>query len=68
MNVYRRYMVEILSIRRKTLFNQYDCLTAMVAQWVERWPRKRKVGFSNPSRDRPKSLKQVVTGSDSSIN
>ena len=26
---------------------------------VERWPRKREVGCSNP--DRPKSLKQVVT-------
>ena len=28
---------------------------------LERSPPKRKVGCSNPSRDRPKSLKQVVT-------
>ena len=28
---------------------------------IERLPRKRKVGFSNPNRDRPKLLKQVVT-------
>ena len=28
---------------------------------LERWPRKRKVGCSNLSRDRPKSLKQLVT-------
>ena len=32
-----------------------------VAQWVRVFARKRKVGCSNPSRDRPKSLKQVVT-------
>ena len=33
---------------------------------LERSPRKRKVGCSNPSRDRPKSIKQVVT--DLSLN
>ena len=36
-------------------------LAAAVAQWVRAFPRKRKVGCSNPSRDRPKSYKQVVT-------
>ena len=35
--------------------------TAAVAQSVERSPRMRKVGCSNPGRDRPKSLTQVVT-------
>ena len=29
--------------------------------WSERSPHKREVGWSNPSRGRPKSLKQVVT-------
>ena len=29
--------------------------------WLKRSPRKRNVGCSNPSRDRHKSLKQVVT-------
>ena len=29
---------------------------------LERWSRKRKVGCSNPSRNRPKSLTQAVTG------
>ena len=28
---------------------------------LERWPRKQKVGCSNPSRNRPKSYRQVVT-------
>ena len=32
-----------------------------VAQWVRVFARKRKVGCSNPSRERPKSLKQVMT-------
>ena len=31
------------------------------SSWLERSPRKRKVECSNPSRDRPNSLKQVVT-------
>ena len=35
--------------------------TTGVAQWVKRSPRKRVVGCSNSCRDRPKSLKQVVT-------
>ena len=36
-------------------------LAAAVAQWVTTFGRKRKFGCSNPSRERPKSLKQVVT-------
>ena len=38
--------------------------TALPRRWrsgPERSPRKRKVGCSNPSRDRPESLKKVVT-------
>ena len=39
-----------------------NCFNAMaVAQWLERSPRKQEVECSNPSRDRPKSLKQAVT-------
>ena len=38
--------------------NILHCLSPARAQ---RSPRMRKVGGSNPSRDRPKSLKQVVT-------
>ena len=34
---------------------------AVVAQGLERSPRKRKVSCLNPRRDRPKSFKQVVT-------
>ena len=36
-------------------------VAAAVAEWVRALPRKRKVGSSNPSRDIPKSLKQIVT-------
>lgn len=35
--------------------------TAAVCSGLERSPRKRKSGYSNPSRDRPKSFKPVVT-------
>ena len=45
-NTQYHYMAEILPIRRKTLLNHPI--------------HKRKVGCSNPSRDRPKSLEQVV--------
>ena len=46
--------------------NGFQCSTPIVKpwprrSWIERWPRKRKVGRSNPSSDRPKSLKQVMT-------
>ena len=34
---------------------------AYIYMYLDRDSRKRKVGCSNPSRDRPKSLKQVVT-------
>ena len=43
----------------KTKLKVYQA--AAVAQSVERSPRMRKVGCSNPGRDRPKSLTQVVT-------
>ena len=36
-------------------------LTATMAQWVSRWSRKRKVGCSKLSRNKPNSLKQVLT-------
>ena len=36
-------------------------MTAAVTQLVKNSPRMRKVGCSNPSRDRPKSLKQSMT-------
>ena len=35
-------------------------LAAAVAQWVRAFSRKWNVGCANPSRDRPKSFKQVV--------
>ena len=38
-----------------------DYFTSAVAQWVRAFPRKRKVRCANPSRNRPKSLKQVAT-------
>ena len=38
-------------------------LAAAMAQSVERLLRMRKVGCSNPSRDRPKSLKKIATAS-----
>ena len=38
------------------LLVSYKDLTAAVAHWV-----RKKVGCSSPSRDRPKSLKQLVT-------
>ena len=41
------------------LFSHF--LAAAVARWVTAFGRKRKFGCSNPSRERPKSLKQVVT-------
>ena len=42
----------------------YICIPLRLwLSWLERSPRKRKVGCSNPSRDRPNFVK---TGSDSS--
>ena len=36
-------------------------LTAVVVQWVRALPPHAKFGSSNPSRERPKSLKREVT-------
>ena len=36
-------------------------VAALVVQWVRAFATKQKVGCSNPSRDRPKLFKQVVT-------
>ena len=40
---------------------RHDQLAAAMAQWVRAFALQQKVGCSNPSRDRSKLLKQVVT-------
>ena len=42
-------------IKRTCADNSRTVRNAAVAHWVERCPRKRKVGCSNPSHERPKS-------------
>ena len=49
----------IINLSFLTQLTERDCGGG--AAGFERSPRKRKVGRSNPSRNKPKSLKQVVT-------
>ena len=55
----------VLGVYIMYYINQIQCkLWKLLQRWrsgLERSPRKRKVGCSNPNRDRPKSLKQVMT-------
>ena len=56
-------MISIYHISHVLLLSEFKGGTFMAQPWrwhsgLERSTRKRKVGCSNPSRDRPKSLKQ----------
>ena len=61
----QKYLMEHRSCK-KAILKTYNTMTYLVQVFasqrsgLERSPRKRKVESSNPSRVRPKSLKQVV--------
>ena len=49
----------VLQLLNKKCLRNTCAFAAAVVLWVKRSPRKRKVGCSNPSRNRPKFEKSV---------